>query len=293
MELPLPFRERMKQMLGDEYGEFLESYDRERSQGLRLNLLKTGREEFLAKTSFMLEPIPWAESGFYYQPQDRPGRHPYHEAGVYYIQEPSAMAVVSFLDPQPGEKVLDLCAAPGGKTTQIASRLQGKGFLLSNEIHPARARILSQNVERMGVRNAVVTNEDSGRLAEYFPEARLIAFSSGEEETDFLADRHYVTGGLTLMTSELPVEQGKDGMVYRCVLEQLPTVLSGFSCIQENPPSRWYWSIIWEMIWRLSGLPLTGCLRSLLTIQSIRTWSSLTARSTSITTVRESMIGWI
>ncbi len=80
------------------------------------------------------------------------------------------MAVVSFLDPQPGEKVLDLCAAPGGKTTQIASRLQGKGFLLSNEIHPARARILSQNVERMGVRNAVVTNEDSGRLAEYFPE---------------------------------------------------------------------------------------------------------------------------
>ena len=113
MELPLPFRERMKQMLGDEYGEFLESYDRERSQGLRLNLLKTGREEFLAKTSFMLEPIPWAESGFYYQPQDRPGRHPYHEAGVYYIQEPSAMAVVSFLDPQPGEKVLDLCAAPG------------------------------------------------------------------------------------------------------------------------------------------------------------------------------------
>ena len=146
MELPLPFRERMKQMLGDEYGEFLESYDRERSQGLRLNLLKTGREEFLAKTSFMLEPIPWAESGFYYQPQDRPGRHPYHEAGVYYIQEPSAMAVVSFLDPQPGEKVLDLCAAPGGKTTQIASRLQGKGFLLSNEIHPARARILSQDV---------------------------------------------------------------------------------------------------------------------------------------------------
>ena len=134
MELPLPFRERMKQMLGDEYGEFLESYDRERSQGLRLNLLKTGREEFLAKTSFMLEPIPWVESGFYYLPQDRPGRHPYHEAGVYYIQEPSAMAVVSFLDPQPGEKVLDLCAAPGGKTTQIASRLQGKGFLLSNEI---------------------------------------------------------------------------------------------------------------------------------------------------------------
>lgn len=102
--------------------------------------------------------------------QDRPGRHPFHEAGVYYIQEPSAMAVVTFLDPKPGESVLDLCAAPGGKTTQIASRMQGRGFLLTNEIHPARAKVLSRNVERMGIRNAVVTNEDSCRLAEYFPE---------------------------------------------------------------------------------------------------------------------------
>ena len=107
-------------------GNFFESYDRERSQGTAPESSEDRQEEFLAKTSFMLEPIPWAESGFYYQPQDRPGRHPYHEAGVYYIQEPSAMAVVSFWIPQPGEKVLDLCAALRGKTTQIASRLQGK-----------------------------------------------------------------------------------------------------------------------------------------------------------------------
>ena len=80
------------------------------------------------------------------------------------------MAVVSLLDPKPGERVLDLCAAPGGKTTHIASRLNGKGLLVSNEIHPARAKILSQNVERMGIGNAIVTNEDSGSLAEFFPE---------------------------------------------------------------------------------------------------------------------------
>ena len=170
MELPSAFKERMKDMLKEEYNDFIESYDRERSQGLRLNLLKTGREEFMESSPFTLEPVPWAGEGFYYGSADRPGRHPFHEAGVYYIQEPSAMAVVTFLDPRPGDRVLDLCAAPGGKTTQIASALQGQGFLLSNEIHPARAKILSQNVERMGVRNAVVTNEDSGRLAGFFPE---------------------------------------------------------------------------------------------------------------------------
>lgn len=169
-ELPVAFRERMKKMLGEEAEAFFESYETERTQGLRLNLLKTNRERFLLEAPFSLTPIPWAPEGFYYEAGERPGRHPWHEAGVYYIQEPSAMSVVTFLDPQAGDRVLDLCAAPGGKTTQIASRLQGEGFLLSNEIHPARAKILSQNVERMGIRNAVVTNEDSGRLAARFPE---------------------------------------------------------------------------------------------------------------------------
>ena len=170
MELPQVFRKKMKNLLGEEYEAFLESYDREREQGLRLNLLKTDRERFREETEFSLKPIPWAEEGYYYGAKDRPGRHPYHEAGVYYIQEPSAMAVVSLLDPKPGDRVLDLCAAPGGKTSHIASRLQGKGFLLSNEIHPARARILSQNAERMGIANGAVFNEDSARLSAAFPE---------------------------------------------------------------------------------------------------------------------------
>lgn len=184
MKLPVAFEERMKGMLGSEYEAFAASYGKERSQGLRLNLLKTDRAVFLQQTPFSLRQISWAEEGFYYGAGERPGRHPYHEAGVYYIQEPSAMAVVTLLDPQPGEKILDLCAAPGGKTTQIASRLQGRGLLVTNEIHPARARILSQNVERMGVRNAVVTNEDSGRLAgvfcQYFDRIVVDAPCSGE-----------------------------------------------------------------------------------------------------------------
>ncbi|MFR5602194.1 MAG: RsmB/NOP family class I SAM-dependent RNA methyltransferase, partial [Lachnospiraceae bacterium] len=105
-----------------------------------------------------------------YEKEYRPGKHPYHEAGVYYIQEPSAMAVVELLDPQPGETVLDLCAAPGGKSSHIGSRLRGRGLLVSNEIHPARAKILSQNMERMGFPNVIVTNEPADRLASVFPE---------------------------------------------------------------------------------------------------------------------------
>lgn len=170
MELPEAFKEKMKGLLETEYDEFLKSYEEERVQGLRLNPVKVEAETFLSRAPFHLTKIPWVREGYYYDASDRPGKHPYHEAGLYYIQEPSAMAVVELLDPKPGECVLDLCAAPGGKTTHIAGRLAGQGFLLSNEIHPARAKILSQNVERMGIKNGVVTNETPERLAERFPE---------------------------------------------------------------------------------------------------------------------------
>lgn len=170
--LPEAFQEKMKKLLGEEYEAFVQSYENERVQGLRFNTLKADIKEALEQIpeEFGLDKILWAEEGYYYSGKSRPGKHPYHEAGVYYIQEPSAMAVVELLDPKPGDKVLDLCAAPGGKTTHIAERLQNQGLLVSNEIHPARAKILSQNVERMGIGNAVVTNEDSGKLTRYFPE---------------------------------------------------------------------------------------------------------------------------
>lgn len=167
--LPERFLDRMKSMLDGEYPAFLESLAGESCRALRVNTRKAGTETFLGKSSFILERVPWAENGFYYAGTDQPGRHPYHEAGVYYIQEPSAMAPAPFLCVQPGDRVLDLCAAPGGKTTQIADFMQGEGILVSNEIHPARAKILSENVERMGVVNAVVTNETPEKLAELFP----------------------------------------------------------------------------------------------------------------------------
>ena len=169
--LPEAFLEKMKELLGQEYGAFLETYSQERKKGLRLNPLKvTGPSEVqMLVKQFGLWKIPWAEEGYYYDEKARPGKHAWHEAGVFYIQEPSAMAVAEFLEAEPGEKVLDLCAAPGGKTTQIAGKLLGQGLLVSNEIHPARAKILSRNVERMGIANAVVTNEEAGTLADRFP----------------------------------------------------------------------------------------------------------------------------
>lgn len=167
---PQEFEKRMRDMLGRAYPAFEEAMEGEAYHGLRLNPLKVSKEEFLEKSPFHLSPIPWEENGFYYTGEDAPGVHPFHGAGVYYIQEPSAMAPAGYLEVKPGEKVLDLCAAPGGKTTQLGAAMKGEGILFSNEIHPARAKILSENVERMGLRNAVVLNETPEHLAEHFPE---------------------------------------------------------------------------------------------------------------------------
>lgn len=182
--LPQAFLERMERMLGDEYPAFLESYEKERYQALRVNPLKANREDFLQKAPFTLRAVTWEPNGFYYDKDDAPGKHPYHAAGVYYIQEPSAMAPAAYLDAQPGERILDLCAAPGGKSTQIAAAMRGEGLLISNEIHPARAKILSENIERMGIRNAMVTNESPQSLAKvfeaYFDRIMVDAPCSGE-----------------------------------------------------------------------------------------------------------------
>lgn len=166
--LPMAFTKRMQEMLGEEYPEFLQSYEEPKKQSLRVNPLKGKKENFLENCPFSLTPVAWEENGYYYEETDRPGKHPYHEAGVYYIQEASAMVPVTYLAPKPGELVLDLCAAPGGKSTQIAAAMQGEGLLICNEIHPARAKILSENIERMGVRNALVVNHSPDELVKHF-----------------------------------------------------------------------------------------------------------------------------
>ena len=178
--LPEAFLNRMQNQLGEEYPAFLESLERPRAVAMRFNPLKGQKPQL----PFVKEPVPWEPMGYYYDPESRPGLHPYHEAGVYYLQEASAMAPVQLLNPQPGEKICDLCAAPGGKSTQIAGRLMGEGFLLCNEYNPKRAKILSRNIERMGIANALVTNEHPEKLAQrlegFFDRVLIDAPCSGE-----------------------------------------------------------------------------------------------------------------
>lgn len=171
--LPLGFTDRMRRLLGAEYPAFLASYDKPRRPALRVNPLRLDGipDGVRALLPFLAERVPFTADGWYYpdDPALRPGRHPYHEAGLYYIQEASAMIPAALCPPRPGERVLDLCAAPGGKATQLAGALRGQGLLVANEIHPGRAAVLSGNIERMGIPNALVLNMEPQALAERFP----------------------------------------------------------------------------------------------------------------------------
>ena len=170
VNLPEEFEIKMKKLLGAGYEEFLASYDHPRNFGLRVNVDKISPKEFEKIAPFHLTKIPWTENGYYYEEQDMPARHPFYYAGMYYLQEPSAMTPASRLVSQPGDKVLDLCAAPGGKATELGARLHGKGVLVANDISASRAKALLKNIEVFGIRNSFVVNEVPAKLAENFPE---------------------------------------------------------------------------------------------------------------------------
>lgn len=171
VSLPDDFIEQMQQILHDEFPAFLKTYHQPSTRSLRVNTQKIPTKKFRKQAPFTLQSIPWCKEGYYFNyPQDRPGKHVYYAAGLYYIQDASAMAPVEALEPQPGETILDLCAAPGGKTTQIAAKMQGEGMLIANEIDSKRCRVLIENLERLGVKNALILNETPERLAQRFPQ---------------------------------------------------------------------------------------------------------------------------
>ncbi|OMC78046.1 rRNA cytosine-C5-methyltransferase [Paenibacillus odorifer] len=168
-QLPSSFSERMMDLLGTDYNQFADSYKETPNGGVRVNTLKISVEKLQALSTLELEPIPWCPTGFYTEDGARPGKHPHYHAGLYYIQEPSAMAPVELLDVQPGDRVLDLCAAPGGKSTQISAKLSGEGLLITNDLHPERTKALAKNLELYGVRNGIVLNESPDHIAAAFP----------------------------------------------------------------------------------------------------------------------------
>ena len=165
------FEQRERALLGQRYEQLYAALQQTAERGVTVSALRTTPEQFAQRADFPLEPSPFCKAAFVvHQPDFKPGRHPYHHAGVFYSQEPSASSAAPLLGVQPGMRVLDLCAAPGGKSSQLAAALQGRGVLVSNEYVAARAEILKSNLERMGVSNAVVLNETPARIAEALPE---------------------------------------------------------------------------------------------------------------------------
>ena len=174
-QLPEAFLLKMQKLLGEEFGQYLESFKEEWKPGLRVNTLKLSPGELAELVPWNLEPVPWADNGFYYDGTLdgevlRPSKHPAYYAGLYYLQEPSAMTPAAMLPVVPGDRVLDLCAAPGGKSTELASKLKGRGMLVSNDISYSRARALLKNLELAGAANICVTSEGPEKLAGVWPE---------------------------------------------------------------------------------------------------------------------------
>ena len=165
MKLPSLFMERIKTQLGREYDAFLASFDEPYHVGLRINTRKIDRETFLEKFPFTLNQIPWNPDGFYYEAHDQIAKHPFFHAGLYYIQEPSAMAPVIALKPEAGDVTLDLCAAPGGKSMQIANATDDVGLLVTNDINETRVKAILRNVEKFGLRNVIVLNDSPEKIA--------------------------------------------------------------------------------------------------------------------------------
>lgn len=170
INLPEKFVETTKAHLGDEYDAFLESYQRPVYSGIRMNTLKITPEAYMELTGKNLEQVPWNNLGFYCDSAKTYSRSPLYYAGLYYIQEPSAMLPAHLLPVEEGDKVLDMCAAPGGKSTALAAKLQGTGLLVSNDISYSRAKALLRNMEAFGVKNSLVVSENPKKLAERLPE---------------------------------------------------------------------------------------------------------------------------
>lgn len=171
MKLPEQFENKMKEILKDEFPAYIACYDEPRYYGLRVNTNKISVEKFKEICPFEIKQIPWIENGFYYDGETVvPSKHPYYFAGLYYLQEPSAMTPANRLPVKPGDRVLDVCAAPGGKATELGAKLDGTGVLVCNDISNSRAKGLLKNIEVFGIGNVLVLSEEPGKLESYFPE---------------------------------------------------------------------------------------------------------------------------
>ena len=193
--LPERYCETMRELLGDEYCAYEKSVHEEARIAIRVNTAKISIDQWQEICPFEVEQIPWTKKGYIIKNMaQNPAKHPYYYAGLFYIQEPSAMIPATILPVQKGERILDLCAAPGGKATELAAKLRGEGVLVANDISISRGMALAKNLQMAGAANAVVTAETPENLAEHFPEYfdKILIDAPCSGEGMFRRDSHMI-----------------------------------------------------------------------------------------------------
>lgn len=236
MQPPKQFLKEMRELLGEEFPAYIESFDQPSAQGIRVNTDKISVEEFKKFTPFQLDPVPWTENGFYVREEDQVTKHPYYFAGLYYVQEPSAMLPAATLRAEPGDCVLDLCAAPGGKATELGGRLHREGLLLANDISHSRAKGLLKNLELAGIGNLMVSSAAPENLrkeyAGFFDKILIDAPCSGEgmfrrdpamlKSYEEHGPQYYAEIQKQILTSAVPMLKPGGKMVYStCTFSKL------------------------------------------------------------------------
>ena len=221
-KLPAEYAERMKSILGDEFSEYEKALSKPPIKGFRINTDKISTEDFEKLNIFSDKKIPYVENGYYLN-FEKAGNHPYHHAGMIYIQEPGAMAPAECLDINPDWKILDMCAAPGGKSTQLKNKLGENGILVSNEIIPSRCKILTGNIERLGLKNTVTTCMDTPKLARTFPDT-----------FDLIMVDAPCSGEGMFRKEELAIDEWSIENVKKCATRQLDILENAVMCLKNG-----------------------------------------------------------
>ena len=220
--LPEKFAERMKFLLGDDFDNYKKALDDNPVRAFRVNTDKISVEDFLKINPFDTQKIPYVENGFYFE-DEKIGNHPYHHAGMIYVQEPGAMMPAECVKIDPEWHILDMCAAPGGKSTQLKNKLGKKGILVSNEIVPSRCKILTGNVERLGLKNVVTTCMDTKKLASVFPET-----------FDLIMVDAPCSGEGMFRKEEIAIDEWSEENVKNCALRQKEILENATKCLKNG-----------------------------------------------------------
>ncbi len=221
-KLPTEFENRMKILLKDEFDDYINSFKQPSVRAFRVNTEKISVEEFKKTNRFNAEKIPYSESGFYFE-YDKIGNHPFHHAGMIYVQEPAAMAPAECIDINPEWTILDMCAAPGGKSTQLKNKLNENSVLVSNEIIPSRCKILTGNIERLGLKNTVTTCMDTSKLAKLYPDT-----------FDLIMVDAPCSGEGMFRKDENAIDEWSEDNVKKCALRQSQILENAVVCLKNG-----------------------------------------------------------